>query len=162
MMNRRVIISVIFVLLLALALINKKAQANDIPLYLVDERAGVSFALSYHEIIKYGQSSINTSTPWTDGISHFNGVPLKALLADVVPKFKKIIVKAHNDYKATISRADLDENDVILAWSIDGKKLSLRDKGPYWIVFDLDALGVKGSQYLNKMVWQVRSIHFVE
>ena len=161
-MNRRVITSAIIVLLLASASINNKIQANDISLYLVDEQSGVSVALSYHEIIKYGQSSINTSTPWTDGVSHFNGVPLKVLLADFVPEFKKIIVKAHNDYKATISRADLDENDVILAWSIDGKELTLRDKGPYWIIFDLDSLGERGSQYLNKIVWQVRSIHFVE
>ena len=162
MMNRRVITFAIIVFLLTALLINKKAQTNDIPLYLVDEQSGVSFALSYHEIIKYGQSSINTSTPWTDGVSHFNGVPLKSLLVDVVPEFKNIIVKAHNDYTATISRADLDGNDVILAWSIDGKQLTLRDKGPYWIVFDLDALGAYRSQYLNKMVWQVRSIHFVE
>lgn len=161
-MNRQVIILAIIIFLLTSASIYRKSEADDIPLYLVDERSGVSFTLSYHEIVKYGQFSINTSTPWTDGISHFNGVPLKALLADVVPKFKKIIVKAHNDYTVTISSADLDNNDVILAWSLDGKKLSLRDKGPYWIVFDLDSLGEHGSQYLNKMVWQVRSIHFVE
>lgn len=161
-MNKIKVFIVLILVGLSMSIASSYSYADELTLNVIDERVGTSRSFSFEEISQYGRHSIDTTTPWTDGISHFEGTLLRVFLTDVVSSFKTVVVTAYNDYSAEIESIDLNESDVLLAWSLDGKRLQLEDKGPYWIVFDLDSLAPNDSKYLSKMVWQVKNINVLE
>lgn len=109
---------------------------------------------------RIGMVELKTQTPWTEGEANFNGVPLAQLLDAVGTKGTSIYAVAANDYKADIPIAVLKEAGAILAMRMNGQDLTLRDKGPLWIVFpwseqpELDRIEI-----YNYAVWQLLSLH---
>ena len=76
---------------------------------------------------------------FTDGALEFSG-PLARDVIDAVGvgDATVAVVTAANDCSIEIPIEELLKYDVILATSVDGKRLSLRDKGPIWIMYPLD------------------------
>ncbi|MFD2262915.1 molybdopterin-dependent oxidoreductase [Lacibacterium aquatile] len=106
-----------------------------------------------------GKEEIRTSTPWTNGEVTFEGIPLTKLLSAVGPKGGSISVTALNDYSANMTVAQLVGAGAILAYAVDGKPLSVRDKGPFWIIFPFDTdAKYRNDDYWSKSVWQVKSM----
>lgn len=106
-----------------------------------------------------GKEDIRTSTPWTMGEVTFEGIPIVKLLSAVGAKSTAISVTALNDYSANMTVAQLIEAKAILAYAVDGKPLSVRDKGPFWIIFPFDAdAKYRNDEYWSKSVWQVKSM----
>jgi hypothetical protein len=106
-----------------------------------------------------GETTIRTSTPWTKGVVAFTGVSFKDLLAAVGARGTEIAAVALNDYSATMTAAELTEAGAILAWAADGKTLSVREKGPLWIIFPFDAdKRYATDAYWSKSVWQIKSL----
>jgi len=109
---------------------------------------------------RIGMVELKTQTPWTEGESHFVGVPVARLLDVTATKGSIVRATAANDYKADIPIAILREAGAVLAIRMDGKELTLRDKGPLWIVFpwseqpELDRIEI-----YNYAVWQLLSLH---
>jgi hypothetical protein len=70
------------------------------------------------------------------------------------------VASALNDYKATIPFSDLDEYPVLLALSQNGAAMSVRDKGPIWMIYpDPEPSGEFVHQHRNaKMVWQLERL----
>lgn len=103
------------------------------------------------------RATISTSTPWTQGVVEFAGVPLKELMSAVGVKGSQAKVTALNDYSVTMTVADLVDTGAILAYEIGGKALSVREKGPLWIIFPFDSdERYQTDAYWSKSVWQVR------
>ncbi len=109
---------------------------------------------------RLGMVEVKTQTPWTEGEANFAGVPLAQLLDAVGTRGVSLYAVAANDYKADIPIAVLRENGAILAMRMNGRDLTLRDKGPLWIIFpwseqpELDRIEI-----YNYAVWQLLSIH---
>ncbi|MBL8671109.1 MAG: molybdopterin-dependent oxidoreductase [Alphaproteobacteria bacterium] len=102
---------------------------------------------------------IETATPWTQGRRKFEGVPVKALLAAVGATGAKVRAVALNDYGVDIPAADLVERGAILAYRMDGKTLSVREKGPLWIIYPFDSVsGLWTDLYFTRSIWQLRSL----
>lgn len=100
-----------------------------------------------------------TSTIWTDGVSQFSGVDLFTLLQRLGVNSGDLVVTAINDYSVRIPVADLRKHGPILADRRDGKPMSIRDKGPLWLVYPYDS----SPEYRNEVVysrsvWQVDRI----
>lgn len=106
------------------------------------------------------RSKIITHTPWTDGPKIFEGALLRDIIGPIEHNsgFSKIVVAAHNDYTTEIPLEDLRSYDVLLAWKMGDIRLTLADKGPFWIIYPLDQVGDAQADHLHKMVWQVRSL----
>lgn len=105
------------------------------------------------------RATISTSTPWTQGVVDFAGVPLKELMSVVEVKGSQAKVTALNDYSVTMTIADLVDTGAILAYEIGGKALSIREKGPLWIIFPFDSNErYQTDAYWSKSVWQVRDM----
>lgn len=102
-------------------------------------------------------------TPWTSGIVEFSGPYLRAVLEASGAKGAKLIIRALNDYSAEVPWADAVDLDTILATHIDGKPMSVRDKGPTMLVypFDLDS-SLFNEKYFSRSVWQIKEIEVVE
>ena len=107
-----------------------------------------------------GLIDLRTRTPWTEGEPLFTGVSFARLLNVVAANGMVVTAKAANDYSADIPVSVLRDSGALLAMSLDGEPLTLRDKGPLWIVFpwserpDLDR-----TEIHNYAVWQLLSLH---
>lgn len=113
-------------------------------------------ALDLASLRALGRVQITTSTIWTEGVQQFEGVPLKVLLDRLGALGSVVWARAANDYGAEIPVAETSEDGPIIAYSMNGKEMSLRDKGPLWIVYPYDA----DSRYRNdvaysRSVWQL-------
>lgn len=108
------------------------------------------------QLLALPQTSVTTTTPWTKGTHVYRGVLLRSLLDTLDISAKSIKVTAQNDYFAAIPREDVEKYPVLLAIEEDGKALTLRNKGPVWIIYPLsDHPELNIEQYHSLMVWQV-------
>jgi hypothetical protein len=106
-----------------------------------------------------GEATVRTSTPWTDGVVEFAGVSLAALLEAVGAAGQTGHFTAANDYAVDLDLAELRRYPVLLAMRQDGRELSLRDRGPLWVVYPRDDHPELMRPLNNsKWIWQVRSI----
>jgi hypothetical protein len=105
------------------------------------------------------QHRIETSTPWYHGVTRFAGPLIADLLAAVGSRGTVLATVALNDYKVDIPVADLVTHGAILAWAHDDKPMTVRDKGPLFIVYPYDAEPVLQSErFFNRSPWQLRLI----
>jgi hypothetical protein len=106
-----------------------------------------------------GVSEVVTATPWHTGSVRFEGVPLKALLALVEARGTNLFAIAHNDYTATLPISDATRYNVILATKANGELLTLRDKGPLFIIYPFDSdKALQTDIVYIRSVWQLRRL----
>ena len=110
-------------------------------------------------LLALGPRRISTPTAWTDGVKSFEGVLVRDVLTRVGAVGRVIRAQAVNDYQISIPREDFETYDVILALRMDGRDLTLRDKGPIWIVYPRgEHPELDDAQFNSRWVWQLRSL----
>ena len=82
-----------------------------------------------------GMVRITTRTPWTEGEGLFEGVAAQRLMAVVRARGGMVRATALNDYVVDIPLEELVRHEVLIAWSLDGRPLTRRGRGPLWIVY---------------------------
>lgn len=110
---------------------------------------------------RFGTSRIETSVPWEgSGSRHaWEGVPLRQLMTALNAQGRALRVGAVNDYSATIPWDDIVRYDPLLAWSRDGRPISLREKGPLIVIYPFDAhSALRNGETLRRSVWHVNEI----
>lgn len=111
------------------------------------------------EIIDKADMNVITKTPWTDGLVTFRGVSSRQLLALVDKPKADIKVTALNDYWAVIPYEDIVKYNPIFAVMQNQQTMSIRDKGPIWVIYPLTQHNELNNEVLHsRMVWQVASI----
>ena len=106
-----------------------------------------------------GKASFKTRWELSDMPQLFEGIPLRALLERLGAHGKSLRASALNDYVARIPIDDL-KFEPILATKVDGRVLTMRDKGPLWIAYNRDANKVlQDSLYDSRWVWQLNKLH---
>lgn len=105
------------------------------------------------------QRTTTVTTPWYTGEQTFTGVVVQDLLDALGAKGTTATVVALNDYSADIPVEDFAKMPVILATRINGETLSVRDKGPLFVVypFDLDP-ELYNEVTFSRSVWQVNAL----
>lgn len=106
-----------------------------------------------------GVEDLTTRTPWTEGVARFGGVPLAKVLraVDVVDGSVRAI--ALNDYAVEFPAVDALAMDAFLARTMDGRELTVRDKGPFWMIFPWSARPELETASVQAMsVWQLREL----
>lgn len=102
-------------------------------------------------------------TPWTEGRTAFDGPLLKAVLEAVGARGKVLRVVALNDYSAEIPVGDATDFETILATRMNGKPMSVRDKGPLFLIYPFDSHPeLYNEKYFSRSVWQIKAIEVVE
>lgn len=100
-----------------------------------------------------------TATPWTEGPVEFEGVALADLLKSVEASGKSIRAAALNDYVAQVDAETVVSSGAILAYRMNGEEISIRDKGPLWIMFPFDQKPeLKSETIYSQSVWQLRKM----
>lgn len=107
------------------------------------------------------QHKFTTSTTWTEGTPTFEGVLLKDLIAAVGATGVTITLTALNDYRISMPTADAHDDGPLLAYLMNGKPMSLREKGPVWLVYPYDAnADYRTEQAYARSIWQLDRIDF--
>lgn len=103
--------------------------------------------------------TVETSTIWTDGVQTFVGVPLVTLLDAVGAEGATLRASAINDYAVEIPVSDAVAGGPIVAYLRNGAPMSLRDKGPLWIVYPFDSSPEYRSELIySRSIWQLDRI----
>lgn len=105
------------------------------------------------------QQTIRTTTPWYPGITEFGGPLLADVLALVKARGTVIKASALNDYSVIIPASDAVNHQVVLAITLNGKPMSVREKGPVFIVYPFDTKEeLRSTVYYERSIWQLKSI----
>ena len=102
-----------------------------------------------------------TETAWSESPITFDGVLLSAVL-DVIganASATTLKVTALNDYAIEVPIAHAREWPTILALKADGEYMSVRDKGPLWLVYPRHMNAQFGNDKHNaRWIWQIATI----
>lgn len=105
------------------------------------------------------QVQIRTDTPWTDGEVLFEGPLLRDVLDLVGAQGELLKATALNDYFVEIPVVDAEELDVILAMRMQEKELTVRSRGPLWVIYPWkDMVELRSETYYSRSIWQLKSI----
>jgi hypothetical protein len=103
-----------------------------------------------------GMEGFETKSPWYTGLVKFEGPSMSSVLNHVGATGTTLVVQALNDYTTEIPMDDFKRFRVILAMKRNGEYMSVRDKGPLFIVYPYDSDAELQSQlYYKRSAWQV-------
>jgi len=121
-----------------------------------DGRADFDMAM----LMAMPSARISTTTPWTQGVIEFDGVPLQYLLDHVAAQGDNAEFSALNDYAVRIHLQDLSAYSALIAYRMNGEMMSVRNRGPLWLVLPLDDYPkLRTTFYRDRMIWQLRTIN---
>jgi hypothetical protein len=119
--------------------------------------------LSIKQLKALPQKTIHTSTHWTEGLIEFEGPLLRDVIALAKGTGRSIKAIASNEYLIEIPFADFETYNVILALEQDGKALTMRTKGPIWIIYPWsDHKVLDDGKYYSRSIWQLRVLDINE
>jgi hypothetical protein len=104
-------------------------------------------------------TEFTTTTTWTDGPQVFTGVSLHDLLGALGVVEGTLRASAVNDYAVDVPVSDAVEGGPIVAYLLNGEPMSVRDKGPLWIVYPYDANRAYRSEVIySRSIWQLERL----
>lgn len=126
---------------------------------IASANAGAEAIFDRAMLMALPQHEVRTTTEWTDGVKRFEGPLLRDVLAQVGAEGRVALATAINDYSVEIPLQEAHDYPVILAMRMDGEELTLRTKGPLWIVYPRDDYRELQNPEMNsRWIWQLRSL----
>ncbi|MFQ5565094.1 MAG: molybdopterin-dependent oxidoreductase [Paracoccaceae bacterium] len=109
------------------------------------------------DLLALPQHTIRTRTDYTDGVVEFVGPLARDAVAPIgTGAATSIHMVAANDYAIDIPLSDIFDYDVILAMQANGERLTMRDKGPIWLMYPLDDYEeMQDPAFNNRLIWQL-------
>lgn len=110
-----------------------------------------------------GMIRYTSKNRWHDKPLTYEGVLGSQLLQIIgVPKNSKfLLLRALNDYAVRIPVSDFSRWPLMFALKLDGKYMTVREKGPIWVVYPNHMYPELGRvPHVAKWIWQLKSIEF--
>ncbi|HEX7909264.1 MAG TPA: molybdopterin-dependent oxidoreductase [Paraburkholderia sp.] len=154
-------------LIVALAAWSAQAQ-SDVPPLTLDVTGKINKttdapSATYHfteaQLLALPVHSITTATTWTPR-STFTGPLLADILKTVGAYGSQVEIHTLDDYTYTIPVSDCDRYGVVVAYSMNGRRLKISDFGPLFLMYPRDAFPdeLKGPSGDSKFVWQIKAL----
>lgn len=121
----------------------------------------VSYAVTEAVVEKVGTLTYEAMVPGMDDRLHeVRGPLIRDLLREAGISGKTATGIALDKYEAEIPASDFDKFDVIAAIELDGKRLTVRNKGPAWIVYPSGEHENmrKDPVYEARSIWQLKEL----
>ena len=134
-------------------------HAEEVVLTVSGLPSEMSFTIA--DLQEIGQETFVTHTLWTEGMQVFTGVPLNEFLEFLEVEQGQMVATAINDYSVTFPIEDALAEGPMIAYHLNGSVMSVRDKGPLWIVYPYDS----GEHFQTEVtharsIWQLNRIEF--
>ncbi|OED74851.1 hypothetical protein A143_01120 [Vibrio splendidus ZS-139] len=128
---------------------------------MVFDHSGQKHGFSRDQLLSLPQKEITTTLPWVEGLTVYSGVTLQTVLKNMdLPISSRVTFVALNDYKIAVPKEDFDTYEPIIAIKKNGEFMSVREKGPFWLIYPLSANPETNTpDFHAKMIWQIRDIH---
>lgn len=130
--------------------------------WLDDQGNAVGKGFSLSDIENLPQTSITLELPESVGIAGehvWQGTPLSSLVALSGRKTDTLKIAALNGYSVSVPVKDIDRYNPTLVYRRDGMLISVREKGPFLLIYPFDKFSELNQQiYLNRLVWQINEI----
>lgn len=132
-----------------LTLTGKLAQTND--------NASAAFDLAMLQALP--QHSFATRTPWYAQPRKFTGVLLRDLVDAVGAGGGALHAIALNDYRVDIPAADVRQHGAMVAYLLDDKPMTVRERGPLLVIYPFDDVPeLRTAMFYSRAIWQLRSL----
>jgi hypothetical protein len=107
-----------------------------------------------------GTTTLDEETPWYEGRRRFEGVSLSRVLAEAgASSATGVHLHALNDYTVDIAMTEVERYQPILALKRDGTYMTVREKGPLFLVFPFhEHPEIRTPWYYSRAIWQVDAI----
>ncbi|PJE29336.1 Oxidoreductase molybdopterin binding domain protein [Pseudooceanicola marinus] len=100
-----------------------------------------------------------TTTIWTEGVQAFRGIRMTDFLARHGIEGGVVQLIAANDYAIEIPVDSFRPDGAILAYERNGRPMTLRSKGPLWLVYPYDSSSDFRSEVIySNSIWQLDRI----
>ena len=169
----RTIIHIVMVLTGVLTL-SQAAEANSLPvpsgavvLTMTEAGGGAqdrpTIRLDLETLRSLPAERYRTGTIWTDGPHTFEGVLLRDLLRAAGASGTRVRAIALNDYAIDIPLDEETTDAALVAYALDGHPMSVRDKGPLWIVYPYDSDAAYRSEVIyTRSIWQLSELEILD
>ena len=114
--------------------------------------------LSDAQLLALPQQQFVTHHSWSDDAESFSGPLLQDVLDTTCNNAEKIKLTALNDYAIDMDFSEVKKYQPIVALSVNGKRLSVREKGPLWVMLPLDEHKISDRSLDGIMIWQLSDI----
>ena len=133
--------------------------ASEQAVVLTVRAGGDTHEFSIRDLRDLGEREVVTSTIWSDGEQRFVGVSLDRLLSHVGVDEGALEAAAVNDYAVEIPMSDVHADGPIVAYMRNGEIMSLRDKGPLWVIYPYDSgAEFRTEEVYSRSIWQLNRI----
>ncbi len=106
-----------------------------------------------------GVHKLSTSNPFETGVQVFEGVLLRDVLRRVGASGDMLAAFALDGYTVEIPVADVAKYDVLLAMTWNGETMTVRRKGPLWVIYPVDRhKELRSESYSNRTIWQLKRL----
>ena len=119
-----------------------------------------SATYTLEELLALPQTTVVTTNDYVDTATTFQGPRLRAVLEPLnVGPDATLKMVALNDFSSSVPAVDAFDYDVILAVLRDGEPMSVRDKGPIWVIYPMDDHAeLRDEAFNGRLVWQLKTI----
>ena len=108
-------------------------------------------------------TTFKTNTIWLEKAVEFTGVNLKEILDYAGASGTLIHAITLNDYKVDIPAGMGDVDAPMVAYHIDGEIMSVREKGPLWVVYPYDQDAKYRTEVIySRSIWQLDRLTSVQ
>jgi len=159
MFNRRLFLGFVA----AVSAFGSTLLASDEKVILTVNGLGDPVEFTQSQLAEIGTDTFETSTIWTEGGHEFTGVPLSAFLASLDVTSGMMFASAINDYTIEFPVEDALLEGPMIAYLLDGAPMSVRDKGPLWIVYPYDLNpDFQNEDAYARSIWQLDRIEIAQ
>ena len=117
---------------------------------------GDSVVFDRAALMALSATTFETSTIWTDDVHSFTGVSLQTLALEMGVSDGWFLATAINDYSVKIPMSDAVEGGPIVAYLMNGEEMSIRDKGPLWVIYPYDSdADFRSEVVFTRSIWQL-------
>jgi hypothetical protein len=123
----------------------------------VNDGPNAQFDMTMLEALQ--QKTLITRTPWFARARRFTGPLMRDVLAAAGAQGSMLRLIALNDYRVDMPMDDVQRHDVLLARLIDDKPMTVREKGPLFVIYPFDDRPeLRSAVYYSRSAWQLRTI----
>ncbi len=136
------------------------AHAEDVLFRVQSKDGSHALDVTAAELAKFQMHHYKAVLPGGAGaVQEVGGPLLRDVLSAAGVSGSKITARALDGYELDIPIEDVQNYDVLAATEVDGKTLSVRDRGPAWIVYPtVDHPELKDALYEARSVWQIKEL----
>lgn len=146
--------------LFLLLLVSVSSQAAEKTLLNVNVTSeGMNLSFTEAQLLALPQHDIYTSLPWTETKHTYSGPYLDDVLRMAQADGPWVCFEALDKYKVTLDYGLIKDFKPIIALKRDGKSLTVRTKGPLWLILPVDDHAtLNAALYNDFMVWHLIKI----